>query len=134
MAALALVAAAALHLGFQATVSLLVYPALGDGPSSTFAERHLRHGRRITPLVVVVYGSLVLATGWALVADLDTGVVAAAVLGVLLLAVTGTRAAPLHGRLGAGWDDALWRSLVRADLARLVLGVLVLGAAVLGAV
>ncbi|MFY0409045.1 hypothetical protein [Solicola sp. PLA-1-18] len=133
MAALALAVAAAVHLGFQATVTLLVYPALGDGPSNTFAERHDRHGRRITPLVVVVYGALVLATGWALVADRDAGVVTAAVLLVLLLAVTGTRAAPLHGRLGAGWDDDLWRSLVRADVVRLVLAALLLAASVVPA-
>ena len=50
-------AAAALHAGFQLTVSVLVYPALLR--AEPFAPAHDRHSRSIVPLVLLVYVALV---------------------------------------------------------------------------
>ena len=121
-----LLGAAALHLGFQATVTLLVYPALvergrrGEGWETV----HAAHSRRITPLVVVVYAALVLpvaVTGWRLVGGEAGGGSALAVAGaVLALGSTAAVAAPAHARLGRGWADDAGLRLVRADAVRLL--------------
>ena len=120
----ALLAASGLHAGFQLTVSLLVYPALADLSPEAWSRAHDAHGRRIAPLVGVVYLALaasglaaVLATpgdGWVWAAD-------ACALGAGL--VTAAAAAPTHGRLGrARTDDAVRRLLV-VDRLRTVLAV-----------
>jgi TRAP-type uncharacterized transport system fused permease subunit len=75
--ALILPAAAAVHLGFQLTVSFVVYPALADEPESRWRAVHDAHSRRITPVVVVVYGFLVVACGWTLVTGPDAWAVVA---------------------------------------------------------
>lgn len=110
-------AAAALHTGFQLTVSVLVYPALLR--AEPFAPAHERHSRSIVPLVLLVYVALVASGVTRLVAgDLDTAswvaLAGAAVAGLTTAAV----AAPTHGRLGHGRTDELARRLTRADLVR----------------
>lgn len=133
--------AAALHLGFQLTVTLVVYPALiaaGDPHSpdaGSWQGDHARHSRRIARVVAPVYVFLLLGAGVAVTTgpDLWSATGSAAVLA--LLAVTALRAAPLHGRLGrAAPEDrpALLRALWRADCARLALAVIVGGLAVAG--
>ncbi len=112
-------AAGALHAGFQVTVSALVYPALLR--AEPFGPAHRRHSRGIAPVVVVVYGALV-ATGVArlVVGDLD-GASTVALGGAALAGLTTALvAAPTHGRLAAGRTDALARRLTRADLVRTV--------------
>lgn len=125
--ALLLLAAAAVHLGFQLTVSLVVYPALADEPEDRWSRAHDAHSRRITPVVVVVYGLLMVACAWAILAGPDrwtlVAVVAAAVAGLL----TALGAAPTHGRLGRGRSRELLDRLLRIDRARTA-------AAVVGAV
>lgn len=115
--AIALLAAAALHLGFQLTVTLVVYPALAAAPD--WDRAHSAHTRAITPVVVLVYGVLVVAAGWALVSTwLDPWVlVAVAGVGVALLG-TAFVAGPTHGRLGAGRDPVLLQRLLLADQVR----------------
>jgi hypothetical protein len=119
-ASAALLAASAVHLGFQLTVSLVVYPALADSPEAQWHRIHEAHGRRITPLVVLVYGLLVVACGWAVLAGPDVwttvSVVAAATAGLL----TAFGAAPTHGRLGKGWSPRLLTRLLVIDRARSV--------------
>lgn len=131
-----LLGAAGLHLGFQATVTLLVYPALVDrGRSGTgWQAAHAAHSRRITPLVVVVYGALlvpVAVTGWRGVAG-DSGWGSALAVGgaVLAFATTASVAAPAHSRLAAGWQDDVALRLARADVVRLLGALLCLGGAV----
>lgn len=125
---LALVTAA--HAGFQVTVTAMVYPRLAATPSSEWAPVHRDHSRRIAPLVVLLYGGLVVAGAWAAYGGRGGAalwVALAAAAGTML--VTAVRAAPLHGRLGsAGPDPALLAALLRADRWRAVLAVVALGA------
>ena len=124
----ALLATSALHLGFQLTVTTVVYPALLRAPDWDAA--HVAHTRAITPVVVVVYGALVLCGAWALIDTwLDPWVLlAVAGAGTALLA-TGLVAGPTHGRLAGGMDPGLVRRLIAADRVRTVAAsVCVLGA------
>ncbi|QIK65913.1 hypothetical protein G7072_05790 [Nocardioides sp. HDW12B] len=110
-------ASAALHAGFQVTVSVLVYPALLR--AEPFGPAHARHSRGIAPIVVVVYGALV-ATGTARLVAGDLDAASLVALGGAALAglTTALVAAPTHGRLAHGRTDALARRLTRADLVR----------------
>lgn len=114
-----LVAATALHLGFQLTVSSLVYPALADLPPDLWTRAHGRHSRRIVPLVVLTYALVLVALGagfW--VGPVSFWLVASAAGTALALLTTAVGAAPLHGRLGAGHDTALVTRLVWVDRLR----------------
>jgi hypothetical protein len=129
-----LLAAAALHLGFQATVTLLVYPALvAQGPADEWAAMHAAHSRRVTPLVVLVYGALfppVVVSAWHVLEGATGWGAGVAVAGaVVAFGATAWVAAPAHGRLTRGWDDKVARRLVRADAVRLVGGMLCLAGA-----
>lgn len=129
-APVALVAATALHLGFQATVTTVVYPALARVPAGDWQAAHRAHSRAISPIVVVVYGALVTAGGWALWAAADGWTwVAVAAAGAAML-VTATVAAPAHQRLGSGRDRRIVDRLLRADRVRTAAAVLALAAAV----
>jgi hypothetical protein len=132
-----LVVAAGVHLGFQATVTFLVYPALvarGRRGDVSWVEVHGEHSTRITPVVVVVYGGLlvpVLVTAWRLVVDgPQWGAVLAVVGAGLAYGATALVAAPAHGRLGRGWSEAAARRLLRADVVRLLGAVLCLAGAI----
>ena len=131
--ALLLLAAAAVHLGFQLTVSLVVYPALADEPEDRWQRAHDAHSRRITPVVIVVYGLLVGACAWAILAAPDRwtliAVVAAAVAGLL----TALGAAPAHGRLGRSWSRELLDRLLWIDRGRTAAAVVCAVAAFLAA-
>lgn len=131
-----LVAATALHLGFQLVVTALVYPVLlaagpeqdddGGGAAARWRRAHDLHRRRITPVVGLVYGLLGLADGWVLVAGPPAGWRGAAALvsvaaAAVVVLVTATTAGPAHGRLASsGRSEALVRRLRRADAVRLL--------------
>ncbi|MGA9745861.1 MAG: hypothetical protein WBQ50_00235, partial [Nocardioides sp.] len=66
-----LLVATAVHLGFQVSVTLLVYPALGRVGADSWPAAHAAHSRAIVPLVVVVYGALVLSGTAAVLATPD---------------------------------------------------------------
>lgn len=135
-ALVALAVASALHLGFQLTVTMVVYPALARVDDAGWSAAHSRHSRAITPLVVLVYGTLVLAGTWAVSAlargDGGAGLggqtavwVWLSVVGALLaMLTTAFVEAPLHGRLGRGRDQALVDRLLRGDRVRTVGAVL----------
>ena len=127
-----LVAASSVHLGFQLTVTLLVYPALVRVAPDGFTRAHAAHSRAIVPLVAVVYGLVVVASLGAVVADHTSALAwAAGVASAAALLVTALRAAPLHGRLGRrGPEPELLRSLVRADRVRTAFALLAAVAAV----
>ncbi len=115
----ALLAATAVHAGFQATVSVLVYPALARVGTDDFAGAHDAHSRAITPLVGVVYGAVVVAcVGSLLHAPGSVGVWVATLGTAGAVLVTATSAAPTHGRLGAGRTPALVARLLTVDRVR----------------
>lgn len=121
-AVVAFALASALHAGFQVTVTVLVYPVLGERSPADWRAAHARHSRSIVPLVVVVYAALVISGG-VLVAggpDLAGWLALAGATGALGL--TATAAAPLHGRL-AERDDTLVARLLVADRVRCALAV-----------
>ncbi|GAA4119142.1 hypothetical protein GCM10022415_18840 [Knoellia locipacati] len=116
-----LVLAAGAHLGFQLTVTLVVYPALADVPPDRWTAAHEAHSRRITPVVGVVYVGLLAAVAAALLREpLTTGTVVAAVAAAVSMALTAAGAAPLHGRLGRGHDPRVLHRLLLVDRLRLV--------------
>jgi hypothetical protein len=116
-AEVALLAATAVHAGFQVTVTVLVYPALFR--AQDWVSAHRAHGRAITPVVAVVYAALVLAVGGAILEGVSGPGTVVAIVGVALsLAVTALVAAPLHGRLTGHREVALLRRLRIADLVR----------------
>lgn len=135
MVTVLLLAATALHLGFQLVVTALVYPALLGAPGERWAAEHDAHRRRVTPVVAVVYGLLAAACAAALLVGprdawslLSVGACAAVVL------VTATAAGPAHGALAAkGRSERLVRRLRRADALRLAGAVVAAGAAAVAA-
>jgi hypothetical protein len=123
-----LVAATALHAGFQLVVTFLVYPAFAEVPADDWARYHAAHSRRITGVVVVVYGLAMLAAAGVLVTSTwQVGTLVSVAATGLAVLVTMTVAAPAHGRLGRGRSERDLATLVAADRFRL-------GAAVLAAV
>lgn len=129
----ALVAASAVHAGFQLAVSALVYPALATESPQRFPTAHDAHSRRITPLVGVVYAGVLAAAAGAVAADGGRpSRTTAAWLGAqgLALGTTALVAAPLHGRLGRRRTEEDLRRLRRADLVRTAAAVAGLAAAV----
>jgi len=122
-AVVAFALASVLHVGFQVTVTTLVYPALAAVHPSEWTQAHALHSRRIVGLVVIVYAAL-LGTGIALVVS---GPDLAGWLGLLgalgALGVTATLAAPTHGRLRQVEPDLL-RRLLRVDRLRRTFAVL----------
>jgi hypothetical protein len=126
----ALLAATAVHAGFQTTVTALVYPALARVPAEQWAGTHLAHTRAITPLVALVYGGLAVTGGWALLSGPDGWTLVAVSATAVAVLVTAVVAAPAHGRLGGGHDRAFIRRLLRADRVRTVAAVIAVGAAI----
>lgn len=116
---LVLLAATWAHLGFQVTVSSLVYPVLAATPSEAWRGAHDRHSRVITPTVGAVYAALLLGTAASLSTAAGPAVVAAAAGVALSLGTTALVAAPLHGRLAAaGPTPERLRTLLVADRVR----------------
>ena len=127
-----LLAAVAMHAGFQLTVTALVYPALFRAPD--WERAHAAHSRSITPLVAVVYAALVAAAVWVVVDGIDEAATVVALAGVALsLATTALVAAPAHGRLAAGRDATVVRRLRVADLVRTAGAVVALAGALVAA-
>lgn len=128
-----LVAATALHAGFQLVVTVLVYPALAEVPSASWTRAHAAHSRRITPVVGVVYAGLIAAGTVAVLDDPSPAQLLAVAASVVALAVTAAVAAPAHGRLGEPRNPDVLRRLVRADRFRCVAALAAAAAAMAGA-
>lgn len=120
------------HAAFQLTVSTLVYPALTRVPPLRFPRAHDAHSRAIVPLVVLVYGAVVVGVVGALVSDPTSRLAwLAALATAAAFLVTAVRAAPLHTQLGRrGPEPDLLVALVRADRVRTVAALLAAAAAV----
>ncbi|MGB3827243.1 MAG: hypothetical protein WA962_00555 [Ornithinimicrobium sp.] len=113
--------AAALHAGFQLTVTTVVYPALAAVQPSQWQGAHAAHGRAITPMVGLTYGALLLACVWSAWANpLTMGVWICIVGAALSMSATAFVAAPTHGRLSAAPDPHLLCRLIRSDQVRAV--------------
>jgi hypothetical protein len=110
------------HLGFQLTIDLVVYPALGEVADDRWTAAHERHSRRVTPLVAVVYPSLLGVLCWSAAAEPgEAGTWLAVAGGALAMVATAAVAAPLHGRLGSATEAdrrALLRRLAVTDRVR----------------
>ena len=116
----ALLVTAAVHLGFQLTITVVAYPALLATSDADWRAAHAAHGRRITPLVAVVYAALGVTSLGALVTSPSPAVVVAASACAVAALSTAAVAAPTHGRLGEGRTPELVRRLTVADLVRTV--------------
>lgn len=131
----ALLAATALHAGFQAVVTVVVYPALRDLAPDAWAAGHAAHSRRISVLVVPVYLLVLLACGWSLYDGAATswGDALAVSGNALALVTTALVAAPTHGRLGReGPTATLMARLLLADRVRLLAVLVALAGAIFG--
>jgi hypothetical protein len=129
VAATAFLAAAGVHAGFQATVTLVVYPALSHVRAAHWRQAHDRHAREVRPLVAVAYLALTATGAWWVATDWSMLAVIAVVLAALSMATTAVLAAPLHRRL-VKRDDAALTRLLSVDRARTVLAFAALGVAV----
>lgn len=127
----ALVAAGGLHLGFQAVVSVVVYPALATTRPQDWDVVHAAHARRITWLVAPLYLAVAAACLWVLLDGPHTVWSLVSLTGHAVAAVTtATVAAPAHGRLGrTGPSTALLTRLLAADRVRLAATAVAFGAA-----
>ena len=131
----ALLAVTALHAGFQAVVTVVVYPALRDLAADGWPAGHAAHSRRISVLVVPVYLLVLVTCGWVLYDGAATSWGGALAIGgnALALATTALVAAPTHGRLGrAGPEPALVARLLLADRVRLLAVLVALAGAIFG--
>jgi hypothetical protein len=123
------VAAASAHAGFQATVTLVVYPTLSHVRSAHWRQAHDRHSQAIRPLVAVAYLALAATGAWWLATDWSALSVLAVVLAALSMAVTAVLAVPLHRRL-VKRDDATLARLLGVDRARTLLAFAAAGVAI----
>ena len=127
-----LLATAALHLGFQLTVTAVVYPALADVRADDWSAAHAAHSRRISSVVALAYLPLLGVGLWSLVdGPVSAGLVIAAVGAAISFLTTAAVAAPTHGRLGSGRTDALVHRLLVSDRVRLVGATICLAGALL---
>lgn len=126
---LALLAATAVHAGFQLTVTAVVYPALAEVPPSQWSRTHDAHARRITPVVGLVYLPLLASLVDALRHEPRRPTLLAAAASLAGLGLTASVAGPLHRRLGGGREAVLVRRLLRVDRARTGLALVALAAA-----
>jgi hypothetical protein len=122
--------AAALHAGFQLTVTVVVYPALAARSADEWTAAHARHSRAVTPVVAVVYGALVV-TGVALVVTGPGPAGWVALAGAATaIGLTAAVAAPAHGQLSRR-DERLLARLLVADRGRCAAALVALVAAAL---
>ncbi|MGA8993625.1 MAG: hypothetical protein WB441_04885, partial [Nocardioidaceae bacterium] len=91
-----LLAATAVHAGFQAAVTVVAYPTLLRVRPADWPPAHAGHSRRIAPLVAVVYGAVVVAGAGAVLREPSPGVWLAVTASAAVLLVTAAVAAPAH--------------------------------------
>lgn len=117
----ALALSTAAHLGFQAVVTVVAYPALVEVPAERFDAAHAAHSRRVVVVVGPVYLALLASAMWALMAADTTAALVVCVAALAVVGgVTAFVAAPPHAWLGSeGPVPALLRRLLVADRVRL---------------
>ena len=109
------------HFGFQAVVTVVVYPALFEVSQADWQDRHSAHSRRIAFVVVPIYAAVISALAWTLSSLGWSPALLVAICAILLvLLTTSLVAAPLHKTLARdGPTPKLKQRLRRADAIRL---------------
>jgi len=123
--------ATGVHLGFQAVVTIVVYPGLVNLAPDDWERGHAAHTHRMIIVVIPVYAALFIALGWAL-ATLSFSSALIVTTGALLIVgvTTALVAAPIHHHLSVGGpNQELIRNLRRADTFRLIGAAVACGAA-----
>ncbi|MEZ6195333.1 MAG: hypothetical protein R3F20_06370 [Planctomycetota bacterium] len=113
-------ALAAFHCGLIWTIQVVHYPLLRRVPAEDFPAYHAAHTRAITWIVAPTMTSELVLALWLAHRDrdLDSRVVWAAALVVIVWAATIVFQVPQHARLARGRDEATLRALVRTNLIR----------------
>lgn len=117
-----LLLATGVHLGFQAVVTIVVYPGLVNLAPDDWERGHAVHTHRMVIVVIPVYAALFIALGWAL-ATVSWSTALIVTTGAILFVgvTTALVAAPIHHRLSVGGPtQKLIRDLRRADTLRLI--------------
>ncbi len=115
---LILLVLSAAHLGFQLTVTCVVYPALAQVSTADWPLAHAAHTRRIAWVVMPIYAGFVVLIPWLLLTS-PTGWQLVSIAGVLLSQfATALFAAPLHGQLAPGPESGLMHRLLVIDRVR----------------
>jgi hypothetical protein len=105
--------------GLAWTVQLVVYPGFREvGPTPAWGAAHAAHTRRIVLAVGPAWAVQGGCVAVLLVLRPGPLVLAAAVLALVTVLSTVAVQVPLHGRLAAGWDDAVGRRLLTSDRVR----------------
>lgn len=126
-----LLLATGVHLGFQAVVTIVVYPGLVNLAPDDWERGHAVHTHRMVIVVTPVYAALFIALGWAL-ATVSWSTALIVTTGAILFVgvTTALVAAPVHHRLSVGGPtQKLIRDLRRADTLRLIGAAVACGAA-----
>lgn len=126
-----LLLATGVHLGFQAVVTIVVYPALVNLAPDDWERGHAAHTHRMITVVIPVYAALATALGWAL-ATVSYSLALIVTTGAVLIVglTTALVAAPIHHRLSIGGPTQKFlRDLRRADTFRLICAAVACGAA-----
>ena len=126
-----LLLATGVHLGFQAVVTIVVYPALVNLAPDDWERGHAAHTHRMIIAVIPVYAALATALGWAL-ATVSYSLALIVTTGAVLIVglTTALVAAPIHHRLSIGGPTQKFLCyLRRADTFRLICAAVACGAA-----
>jgi len=126
-----LLLATGVHLGFQAVVSIVVYPGLLNLAPDDWERGHAAHTRRMIIVVIPVYAAVAVALGWALATVCCSPALIITTGAVVIVGVTTALvAAPIHHLLSVdGPTQKLIRDLRRADTFRLIGAAVACGAA-----
>ena len=110
------------HLGFQAVVTIVVYPGLVSLPPQDWAQGHAAHSQRMIVVVIPVYAATVVALAWAFsTVCCSTALLVTAGALLVVWATTAFAAAPTHYRLSVdGPTPELLSRLRRIDAIRLL--------------
>ncbi len=126
-----LLVATGVHLGFQAVVTIVVYPGLLNLAPGDWERGHASHTRRMIIVVIPVYAAVAVSLGWSIATDCCSPALFVTTGAILIVwATTAFVAAPLHHRLSVnGPTRKLTRDLRRADALRLIGAAVACGAA-----
>ena len=117
-----LLVATGVHLGFQAVVTIVVYPGLLNLAPGDWERGHAAHTRRMIIVVIPVYAAVAFALGWSFATVCCSPALFVTTGAILIVwATTAFVAAPIHHLLSVdGPTRQLTRNLRRADAVRLI--------------
>ncbi len=122
---LAHLAATGTMVGLMWTIHHVHYPLFRHVGAERYGEFQQEHMRRISQVLLIPWGAEVVTAAWLFLAAPTSELRVLALIGGLAVAavalITGLVAAPAHGRLLDGFDDALHARLLRADGIRTII-------------